>query len=168
MALDTPRFHRETHPWIFGSCPPPREAKLYGVRLEKHELRSACKWKGVRGGGRYFQKVVSAAVADERATRLVDKRERGGERERKKVLVYMAGREFFFCGAVNGTCGENVVAAVWAVQIYYSVTLRVSPPVSLIKVGTLALLFGWWIPLCATFYLKCDSLRSYSLKSSCR
>jgi len=61
MARDTPRFHRETRPWTFGSCLPPREAKLRRVRLEKHESRSACKCEGARGGGRYLQKVVSAA-----------------------------------------------------------------------------------------------------------
>lgn len=38
---DTPRFHCGTRPWTFGSCPPPREAKLASASRNMNHMAHA-------------------------------------------------------------------------------------------------------------------------------
>lgn len=71
----------------------------------------------VRAGvERYLQKVVSAAVAGERAT--VRKRREG------ECLAHAARRGNSFSVGRPRKCGENVVAAASVAEIYYSVMLQ--------------------------------------------
>lgn len=71
------------------------------------------------GGGRYLQKVVSAATTSERATEW--------RREMKECAWCVVGTRPVGNSFSTGRprkCGENVVAAASVAEIYYSVTLQ--------------------------------------------